>query len=122
MLHHKLAIFLEAKPIAQKQRKLREERRKVVERKTDKLLKADFIHEVDYTTWLANVVMVKKATRKWRMCVDYTFLNKACGFRLLNFINTYSVYIQIKMYPLDLEKATFITSGANFGYKVCPLA
>lgn len=44
----------------------------------EKLLKARFIHEVEYPTWLANVVMVKTANRKWWMCVDYTDLNKAC--------------------------------------------
>jgi hypothetical protein len=27
---------------------------------------------------LANVVLVKKANRKWRACVDFTDLNKAC--------------------------------------------
>ena len=43
-----------------------------------KLLEADFIREVYYPDWLANVVMVKKANGKWRMCVDFTDLNKAC--------------------------------------------
>ena len=33
---------------------------------------------VYYPDWLANVVIVKKASRKWRMCVDFTDLNKAC--------------------------------------------
>ena len=38
----------------------------------------EFIREVYYLDWLANVVMVKKANGKWRMCVDFTDLNKAC--------------------------------------------
>ena len=38
----------------------------------------DFIRKVYYFDWLANVVMVKKANEKWRMCVDFTNLNKAC--------------------------------------------
>ena len=38
----------------------------------------DFIRKVYYPDWLANVVMVKKANGKWRMCVDFTDLNKAC--------------------------------------------
>ena len=37
----------------------------------------DFIREVFYVDWLANVVMVKKSNGKWRMCVDFTELNKA---------------------------------------------
>ena len=43
-----------------------------------KLLAASFIREVYYSNWLANVVLVKKANRKWRMYVDSTDLNKAC--------------------------------------------
>ena len=39
---------------------------------------AEFIREVYYPDWLANVVMVKKANGKWRMCVDFTDLNKTC--------------------------------------------
>ena len=38
----------------------------------------NFIREVYYLDWLANVVMVKKVSRKWRTCVDFTNLNKAC--------------------------------------------
>jgi hypothetical protein len=41
-----------------------------------RLLDAGFIREVQYRTWLANVVMVKKKNRKWRMCTDLTGLNK----------------------------------------------
>ena len=46
--------------------------------KVDKLLVASFIKEVYYLEWLANVVMVKKTNRKWRMCVDFIDLNDAC--------------------------------------------
>jgi hypothetical protein len=42
-----------------------------------KFLEARFIKEVFHPTWLANPVLVKK-NGKWRMCVDYTGLNKAC--------------------------------------------
>ena len=43
-----------------------------------KLKKARAIKEVFYPEWLANSVVVKKKTRKWRVCVDFTDLNKAC--------------------------------------------
>ena len=43
-----------------------------------KLQKADFIKELYYPEWLANMVMVKKTSGKWRMCIDFTDLNKAC--------------------------------------------
>ena len=43
-----------------------------------KLQEVGFIREVYYPDWLMNMVMVKKANGKWRMCVDFTDLNKAC--------------------------------------------
>ena len=43
-----------------------------------KLQEVEFIRGVYYLDWLANVVMVKKTNGKWRMCVDFTDLNKAC--------------------------------------------
>ena len=42
-----------------------------------KLLAAGFIREMHYPEWLANVVIIKKANEKWRMCVDFTDLNRA---------------------------------------------
>ena len=44
----------------------------------NKLLAADFIHKVYYSDWLANVVLVKKANGKWRICVNFKDLNKTC--------------------------------------------
>ena len=44
----------------------------------EKLLEVGFIREVFYPRWLANVMMVKKNNGKWRMCVNFTDLNKAC--------------------------------------------
>ena len=43
-----------------------------------KLQEASFIRDVYYPDWLVNVVMVKKTNEKWRMCIDFTDLNKAC--------------------------------------------
>ena len=89
---------------------------------------AKFIWEVYYSDWLANVVMVKKANGKWRMCVDFTDLNKAClkdryplpcidqlvdstaGHKLLSFMDVFSVYKQIRIDEVDHEKTSFITS------------
>ena len=106
--------------------------------KTSKLLKVRFIREVSYTTWLINVIMVKKPSGKWQMCVDFTDLNKACpkdsypllnidwlvdkasGHKYLNFMDAYSRYNQNRIHPNDEEKMTFITKNANFCYKVMP--
>ena len=53
------------------------EQNKAVMDEVNKLLATNFIREVYYPKWLANVVMVKRANEKWRMCVDFTDLNDA---------------------------------------------
>lgn len=79
---HKLSLCPDAKPISQKKMKLGEEMRGVVEEETKWLVKAGFIREIKYTTWLANVVLVKKASGKWRMCTDYCY--RVMPFRIKN--------------------------------------
>jgi hypothetical protein len=55
-----------------------EEKRRAIGEEVHKLMAAGFIKEVFHPEWLANPVLVKKKGGKWRMCVDYTGLNKAC--------------------------------------------
>ena len=75
---HRLNMNPASSPIQQKKRVFTQERDKVIVEEVKKLLEADFIREVHYPDWLVNIVMVKKAKRKWRMCVDFTDLNRAC--------------------------------------------
>ena len=81
-----------------------------------------------YPDWLANVVIVKKANGKWRICVDFTDLNRACPkdsfplpwidalvdstarHQLLSFRDAFSGYNQIKLNEVDQEKTSFVTS------------
>lgn len=74
---HKLAIYPEARYVAQRKRKLNPERGEVVDEESRKLLNVGFIREVQYATWLANMVMLRKPNGIWRMCTNYTDLNKA---------------------------------------------
>ena len=75
---HRLNVSPSFPPIQQKKRVFAPERDSAIAEKVRKLQEASFIREVYYPNWLANVVMVKKASGKWRMCVDFTDLNKAC--------------------------------------------
>ena len=54
------------------------ERDNAIKAEVQKLTTSKFIQEVYYPDWLANVVMIKKANGKWRMCMDFTDLNKSC--------------------------------------------
>ncbi|XP_014521800.1 uncharacterized protein LOC106778352 [Vigna radiata var. radiata] len=138
IMSHRLSLFREARPVAQKKRKMGEEKRRVVQEEVRKLQVAGFVQEITYTTWLANVVMVKKASGQWRMCTDYTDLNKACpkdsyplpsidvlvdgasGHQILSFLDAYSGYNQIPMHGPDREKTAFMADQANFCYEVMP--
>ncbi|KAK1618831.1 hypothetical protein QYE76_024348 [Lolium multiflorum] len=84
---HSLNIRKDAKPVRQPLRRFAEDRRKIIGEEVTKLLVAGFIVEVLHTEWLANPVLVEKkqeenmeakAPKVWRMCIDYTNLNKAC--------------------------------------------
>ena len=58
---HRLAIDPNFKPVQQKKRRQGQEQSATIKVEVDKLLKVGFIEEAPHTTWLANVVMVKKA-------------------------------------------------------------
>jgi hypothetical protein len=92
-----------------------------------KLLSAGFIREVFHPKLLANPVLVEKKNKKWRMCVDYTSLNKVCpkdlfplpridqivdstvGCETLCFLDAYSGYYQIAMCIADQLATSLIT-------------
>ncbi|XP_050245849.1 uncharacterized protein LOC126693737 [Quercus robur] len=94
----------------QRRRVFAPERDQAVTDEVTKLLTAGFIREVYYPEWLANVVLVKNANGKWRMCIDFTDLNKAypkdsfplprinqlvdstAGHKLLMFMDAFSGY------------------------------
>ena len=135
---HDLNVDPTFKPIKQKRRKLGPERAKAVHDEVDKLLKIGSIREFQYPDWLANPVVVKKKNGKWRVCIDFTDLNKACpkdsfplphidrlveattSHELLSFMDAFSGYNQILMNPDDQEKTSFITKRGTYFYKVMP--
>ena len=104
--------------------------------RTRKLLAAGFIKEVYHPEWLANPVLIlKKNNNEWRMCVDYTNLNKHClkdpfglpridqvidsmaGCVLLSFLDCYSGCHQIALKEEDQIKTAFMTPFGAYAYK-----
>ena len=75
---HALCLVLGSKPSKQRLHRFDDERRRAIGEEVTKLLAAGFIKEVYHSNWLANPVLIKKKIEKWRMCVDYTGLNKVC--------------------------------------------
>ena len=135
---YRLNVHPSSIPICQKKRVFAPERDNAIKEEVQKLTTTEFIWEVYYPDWLVNVVMVKKANGKWRMCVNFTNLNKACpkdsyplpridqlvdsiaGHRLLSFMDAFLGCNQINMDKTDQEKTFFITSQGLFCYKVMP--
>ena len=77
-VEHKLDVSPTAKAIKQKLRRFAKARKDVIRVEVTKLLAAGFIRVVYNPEWLANPVLVEKKNKTWRMCVDYTDLNKHC--------------------------------------------
>ena len=93
---------------------------------------------VEYPEWLANAVLVKKANGKWRLCIDFTDINRAypkdsfplpridlivdatTDHELLGFMDAFFGYNQISMDPNDQEKTSFVTGQGTYCYRVMP--
>ena len=138
LAEHHLHVRPEAKPVKQPLRRFAEERRKAIGEEIARLLAAGFIMEVLHPDWLANPVLVLKKNGSWRMCIDYTSLNKACpkdpfplpridqvidstaGCELLSFLDAYSGYHQIPLNPDDQIKTSFITPYGAYCYTTMP--
>ena len=131
IITHRLNVSPFFKPVKQKRRSFALERQKAINEEVGKLLQAGAIKEVEYPEWLANVVLVKKANGKWRLCIDFTDINRACpkdsfplprmnlivdatvGPELLSFMDSFSCYNQISMDLDGVSASTSLTSTEN---------
>jgi hypothetical protein len=138
IIEHTLETDERITPKKQKLRKMSEEKVKVVEAEVQRLHDAKVIREVLYPVWMANIVPVKKKNGKWRMCVDFTNLNKACkkddfpiervdkivddpaNSEMLSLLDMFSGYHQIRVQREDVEKTSFITPFGTFCFVKMP--
>jgi len=127
------------KPVVQKKRHIGLERAAAPNAEVQKLLEAGFVRECHYPEWISNVVLVKKPNGTWRICVDFTDLNKAypkdsyplpkidklvdamVGHALLSFMDAFRIP-PIPLCPEDQEKTVFITDRGLHCYKVMPFS
>ena len=75
---HHLNVNPSVTPKMQPPRHSSKEHFDAVKDEVTRLKHAGAIKEFFYPEWLANTVMVKKKSGKWRVCVDFIDLNKAC--------------------------------------------
>jgi hypothetical protein len=123
LAQHKLKVYPQARPIRQKLGRFTPDKREAIRAELTCLVAAGFIREVLHPEWLANPVLVLKKNKvDWRMCVDYTDLNKHCPkdpfglpridqvvdstveCSVLSFLDCYSGYHQISLAKEDEEK------------------
>uniref|UniRef100_A0A2N9FJ95 Integrase catalytic domain-containing protein n=1 Tax=Fagus sylvatica TaxID=28930 RepID=A0A2N9FJ95_FAGSY len=135
---HALNVSSQYKPVVQKARRSAPQHAEAVREEVERLLKVGAIREILYPQWLSNTVVVKKKNGKWRVCVDFTDLNKACpkdpfplpkidqlvdstaGHERMSFLDAFQGYHQIALKEEDQEKTAFITPRGIFCYKVMP--
>nr|XP_043637982.1 uncharacterized protein LOC122608983 [Erigeron canadensis] len=135
---HRLNVRPHVEPIKQKRMSLAPERERAAQEQVSDLVKAGILREVKYQSWVANPVMVKKHDGGWRMCMDFTDINKACpkdcyllpeidwkveslmGFKLKCFLDAYKGYHQIQMHKDDEEKTAFYTGEGIYCFKKMP--
>ena len=134
VITHKLNVNPSFKSVKQKRRSFALKRQKTINEEVGKLLQAKAIRELEYPKWLANVLLVKKANDKWRVCIYFIDINGACpkdsfplpqidiivdataGHALLSFMDAFSGYNQISMDPSDQEKTSFVTGQGTYYY------
>jgi hypothetical protein len=134
LIEHSLNISKTARPIKQKLRQFAHDKKEAIRAEVTWFLAARFIKEVYHPDWLANPILVHKKNNEWRMCVDYTDLNKhypkdpfglpridevvdsTAGCKLLSFLDCYSGYHQIALKKDDQIKTSFITPFGAYCY------
>jgi hypothetical protein len=138
VIEHSLNVNPTIRPRKQKLQKMSDDKAKGARNEVKRLLSAGVIREVTYPKWLANTVMVKKANGKWRMCIDFTDLNKAYPkdefplpridsliyavdtSKIMSLLDYYSGYHQIWMKKEDEPKTSFITPSGTYCYLRMP--
>jgi hypothetical protein len=138
IIEHSLGINPSVWPKKQRLCKMSDEKTEAAKAEVHRLLEANFIEPVAYPTWLANIVMVQKKSGKWRMCIDFTSLNKACpkdnfplpridkivdsaaGCEDMSLLDCFSGYHQIYMKEEDKASTSFITPFGTYCFVRMP--
>jgi hypothetical protein len=132
IIEHGLGIDPSVRPRKQRLYKMSNKKTEATKAEVHRLLEANFIESIAYPTWLANVVMVQKKSGKWRRCIDFTSLNKACpkdnfplpqidkivdsaaGCEVMSLLDCFSGYHQIYMKEEDKASTSFITPFGTY--------
>jgi hypothetical protein len=137
-VQHRIPTLSEVKPVKQKLCCMKPKWMLKIKEEVVKQLKVSFIKAVEWTDWVANIVLVPKKDGCIWMWVDFRDLNKACpkddfplphidvlvdntkGSALMSFMDGFSGYNQIQMAPKDMTKTTFVMEWGIYCYTIMP--
>ena len=127
IIQHKVPLKPNVKPFRQNLRRINPTLFPVIEKEVKKLLDAKIIVPLRYSSWVANLVLVRKKNGEIRLCVDFRNLNKSSlkdnytlpkieqilqkvvGAQRISMVDGFLGYNQISMHPDDKEKTSFTT-------------
>jgi len=135
---HRLNINPDARPVKQQQRRFHPEIMEQIQLEVKKLMDSGCIREEQHANWVPKIVPITKKNGKIQLCIDFRDLNEAypkdefpfsityvmidntCGFERMSFMDGFSAYNQIKMYPDDEKHTFFRTPLGVYCYTVMP--
>jgi len=136
---HKLNVGPLHPPKKQKPRRSAKEHIDAVKQKVKRLKEARAIKDIFFPEWLVNTMVLKKKNDEWRVCIDFTDLNRACPkdpypmpkidqlvdatyeHSRMSFLDAFQGYHQIALATKDQEK-TMISLDTNYHYTVMPFS
>ncbi|XP_072077773.1 uncharacterized protein [Arachis hypogaea] len=112
VITHRLAVNPTARPVSQKKRNLGTEKRAASMSEVNKLIDAQFIRELRFTTWLANIVM--QIGRNVEVYVDDMVVKTKVGHPHIEDLD--EIFTQVRKYNMRLnpEKCAFGVQGGKF--------
>jgi hypothetical protein len=140
IIEHMIPLQDDTNPFRQKLRKINPMLFPIMEKEVKKLLDAQIIIPLRYSTWVANLVPIRKKNGEIRICVDFRNLNRCSrkdNYPLpkmkhilqrvivsmrISMIDGFSDYNQIYVFPEGREKTTFIIPWGTFMYAKIPFS
>lgn len=140
IIQHIIPIKEGVKPFQQKLKKVHPTLEPLIQKELKKLLNAQIIFKVHHSTWVSNMVPIRKKSREIKLCVDFWNLNQASekdnyhvlhmehilqlisGLEMFSLLDGFSCYNLVLVVELDQLKTTFCTKWATFAYRRMPFS
>lgn len=136
----KIDLLLEATLVKKRPYKLAHKYKEIVKTEIDNTLKSGIIYLVDQSKWASPMIVQPKKhdPKKLRVCVDYSWLNKAtktdpfptpyadeirnevASHECYSFTDGFLGYNQVPIAKEDQHKTTFICEFGSFVYRKMP--